>query len=289
MGAGTGSPLVHSFLREQEDCTPMVDKSEKIEWLARLGYGVRGLVYILLGYLAISSIRSDEVAAGPSGVLEYVQSIPGGTAVLYISAAGLIGYALYKLIASLFDTERYGTDIKGIGHRVAFLISAVIYSGLALTALQLANGSKHQTGGRAQDLASTTLTFSIGEIVLAIAAIGLAIGAAFQAKSAITASFMKHISAGAPRLTCYIGRVGLGARAIVFALMSWSLAQSAWSENGQEVRSVGQALLDLRDMGIVYTLVALGLMIFGVFSLITARYRIISDPDPNIDFKGKFA
>jgi len=71
--------------------------------------------------------------------------------------------------------------------------------------------------------------------------------------------------------------------------MSWSLAQSAWSENGQEVRSVGQALLDLRDMGIVYTLVALGLMIFGVFSLITARYRIIADPDPNIDFKGKFA
>lgn len=260
----------------------MVDKSEKVVWLARLGFAVRGLVYLLLGYLALSASSLKQVSDGPSGMLEYVQSIPGGTAILYLCALGLLGYATFKLIAALYDTENHGTTAKGAVQRVAYLTSALVYVGLAWTALQLAIGSAGDVGDRNRELAQLALSFPVGPLVLGLIGLGLLGGAGFQAKQAVDASFMKTIAHDAPPMTCWIGRAGLAARAVVFLLVGWSLMRSAWFSSSSELRSIGQALLDLREMGAGYTVIAAGIALFGVFSLITARYRIIPDPEAKL-------
>jgi hypothetical protein len=265
----------------------MVDKSEKIVWLARLGYAVRGLVYLLLGYLLLSATGKDEVSRGTTGALEYVRTIPGGTAILSICALGLIGYAAYKLIAGLFDTERLGTKVKGIGKRASYVVSAGVYAALAWTALELVRGAHASGGNQNRELASTALTFDLGPIALGLAGLALIIGAGAQAKSAYDLGFMRHISSQAPPATCWIGRIGLGTRALVFLLMGWSLLRSGWFASSQEVRSLGQAMLDLREMGLGFSIVAVGIALFGVFSLITARYRIIPDPDPKLNLGAK--
>jgi len=259
----------------------MVDKSEKIVWLARLGYAVRGVVYILVGYLALSA-TSEKVRDGTSDALNYIRSIPGGTAILYVSALGLVGYAIYKLIAALYDTENLGGEAKGLVQRAAYVASAIVYTALSWTAIQLATGAKSEAGDRNQELAAKVLAFDLGPIALGLAGLALIGGAAFQAKSAYDASFMRHIASDAPSATCWIGRAGLAARALVFLLMGWSLLRSGWFSSTQEMRSLGQALLDLREMGALYTVVAAGLLLFGVFSLITARYRIIADPEAHL-------
>jgi hypothetical protein len=261
----------------------VVDKSEKIVWLARLGYAVRGLVYLLLGYLLLSATGKDEVRRGTTGALEYVRDIPGGTAILYLSALGLMGYAVYKLIAGLFDTENLGTDVEGIGKRVSYVVSAVVYAALSWTAIQLARGAQASSGDQNRELASTALTFDLGPVALGIVGLALLIGAGAQAKSAYDLGFMRHIASDAPPATCWIGRIGLGTRALVFLLMGWSLLRSAWFASSAEMRSLGQAMLDLRELGPGYSIVAAGIALFGVFSLITARYRIIPDPDPKLD------
>ncbi|MBB4856719.1 hypothetical protein HNO88_000016 [Novosphingobium chloroacetimidivorans] len=263
----------------------MVDKSEKIVWLARLGYAVRGLVYLLLGYLALSATGQDEARNGTTGALEYVRSIPGGTAILYISALGLIGYAVYKLIVGLFDTENIGSDAKGIAKRVAYVISAIVYAALSWTAIQLARGATQAGTNQNQELAATALTFDLGPVAVGLAGLALLIGAGAQAKSAYDRSFMRHIASDAPPATCWIGRIGLATRALVFLLMGWSLLRSAWFSSSEEVRSLGQALLGLREMGLGFSIIAAGIALFGVFSLITSRYRIIPDPDPKLNVR----
>jgi Domain of Unknown Function (DUF1206) len=259
----------------------MVDKSEKIVWLARLGYAVRGVVYILVGYLALSS-ASEQVRDGTGGALTFIRSIPGGTAILYVSALGLVGYAIYKLIAALYDTENLGGDAKGVAQRAAYLVSAVIYAALSWTALRLATGAASQAGDRNHELASAALSFDLGPVALGLAGVALIGGAVFQAKSAVDASFMRHISSQAPQATRWIGCVGLATRALVFLLMGWSLLRSGWFADSGEVRSLGQAILDMRAMGALYTIVGAGISLFGVFSLITARYRAIPDPEAKL-------
>jgi hypothetical protein len=259
----------------------MVDKSEKVVWLARLGYAVRGVVYVLIGYLALST-TGEQVRDGTGGALTFIRSIPGGTAILYVASLGLVGYAVYKLIAALYDTENLGGEPKGLAQRAAYLASAVIYAALSWTALQLATGAKSAAGDRNHELASAVLTFDLGPVALGLAGLALIGGAAFQAKSAYDTSFMRHISSDAPSATCWIGRIGLGTRALVFLLMGWSLLRSGWFASSNEVRSLGQAILDMREMGPLYSVVGAGIALFGVFSLITARYRSIPDPEARL-------
>lgn len=258
----------------------MVDKSAQLTSLARLGFAARGVVYVLLGYLALTTARRETVDDGAGDAFAWLAHIPGGTLVLYLAAAGLVGYAFYRLSGALFDIERKGKDPKGIAHRIGYFVSAIVHTAMAWTATKIASGVQKSGSDQSADMAESVLGIPLGETVLGIAGIALLVAGAFQARNAVTASFMKNVSHNAPAATRWIGRAGHAARAVVFALIGWSLVRSGWFERSSEVLSLGDAINDLRDMGPAFTLVAAGLLLFGVFSLILSRYRIIPDPLP---------
>lgn len=255
----------------------MVDKSEKFGWLVRLGYAARGLVYILLGYLALST--AGKAREGQSAVFDMIQDVPLGTPLLYLVAIGLLAYALFKLLDAAADIERHGGGSEGLAKRVGSAASGIAHLALAYTAYQFAIGDKRQpsgdTGG--QEMAGTLLSWTMGSVLLGVIGLGFLIAAALQAKHAWDAHFMSRISARAPAAIRTIGRLGHAARAVVFLLIGWSLVQSAWFSQSSEVKGLGDAIMALSDNGPLYALVAAGLILFGVFSLIAARYRIIPD------------
>lgn len=256
-----------------------IDKSEKFTWLVRLGYAARGLVYMVLGYLALSAAgRADE---GQAAVFELIQDVPLGTPLLYLIAIGLLAYALFKLMDAATDLERHGDDAAGKAKRVGSAASSVAHLALAYTAYQFAagvqNGSAGDGGG--QERASTLLSWEMGWLLLGVIGLGFVIAGLFQAKSAYDAHFMRRISGRAPSAVRTIGRLGHAARAVVFLIIGWSLMQAGWLEQSSEVKGLGAAITALSDDGVVYSLVAVGLILFGIFSLIAARYRVIPDVD----------
>ena len=255
----------------------MVDKSEKFSLLVRLGYAARGLVYLLLGYLALST--AGKAQDGQNAVFDMLQDVPLGTPLLYLIALGLLGYAAFKAIDAAADLENHGDDAAGKGKRIGSAASAVTHLVLAWTAFRFANGEKQQAEGsstQTQETAGSLLDWEVGPFVLGIVGLGFLVGAAMQAKSAWTANFMKHIGGGAPSWVKPIGQAGHAARVVIFALIGWSLIRGAWLVKESEVKGLGDAIVALTDSGI-YSLVAVGLIFFGVFSLITARYRIVPD------------
>lgn len=256
----------------------MVDKSEKFSWLVRLGYFARGIVYLLLGYIALSTAGKAE--DGQAAVFDLLQDIPLGSLILYLVAIGLLAYAGFKAIDAASDVENHGSDTKGKLKRVGSGASAIAHLLLAWTAYQFATGAKQQSAegdGGSQEAASSLLTWEIGPLLLGIVGIGFLVGAAMQAKSAYTASFMKHVGGGAPSYVRPIGQAGHAARAVVFLLIGWSLIRGAWLTQSSEVKGLGDAVVALSGMGLLYSLVAIGLIFFGIFSMIVARYRIIPD------------
>lgn len=254
----------------------MVDKSRGFITLVRLGYAARGLVYILLGYLALST--AGKAREGASSAFDYLQEVPLGSAVLAVTALGLLAYAGFKLLSALADLQHRGSDGKAVLKRAGDGASGAAHLFLAYAAYQFATGSKQAAdGGQSQQMAGSVMDWSLGAFVIGLAGLGFLVGAFMQAKSAVTADFMKHIAGRAPTAVEAVGRAGSAARAVVFALIGWSLVQSAWLSRSDKVKGLGEAITALRDDGLLYTLVAIGLLLFGVFSLVMARYRIIPD------------
>lgn len=251
-----------------------IDKSRRFITLVRLGYAARGVTYLLLGFLALSA--SGKAMEGQNGVFDYIKTIPLGTPLLWLIAIGLGAYALFKLIAGATNIENHADDAKGIAKRVGELASGIVHVFLAYAAYTFATGGEAQ-GGSAQSMVEPVMDVMLGEMLLGLGGAGMLVAAGMQAKSAFSASFMRDIDGRAPRAVEPIGRAGHAARAVVFAVIGWSLVRAAWFESEGAVKGLGEALLTLRDLGVVYTLVALGLLLFGAFSLVTARYRIIPD------------
>lgn len=256
-----------------------IDKSRQFITLVRLGHAARGVTYILLGMLALGT--SGNTVAGAQGAFDYLQDMPLGTPLLWVVAVGLLAYALFKLLAAIANLENHGSDAMGIAKRVGEIASGTIHLTLAYAAYKFATGGLSTSAGQGsgQEMAQPVMDFEIGAVLIGLAGLGMLAAAVIQAKSAATGDFMKHIAGGAPRAVEGVGRAGHAARAVVFAIIGWSLVRGAWLNSDGAVKGLGEALLTLRDNGVVYTLVAIGLLLFGAFSLVTARYRIIPDFD----------
>ena len=255
-----------------------IDKSEQFDRAVRLGFLARAAIYILLGVLALASSR--QISDGPRAAFDAIGNVPGGTVLLWLVAIGLVAYALFRLASPLFDIEHEGSDKTGWAKRIGHAGSAVGHLLLAWSAFQFATtGTAADDSARVQEVAAGVLSVNLGPVLLGLAGLAFLATAVFQAREGLTGTFMNRISPRAPRATRQIGAAGYCARAVVFAIIGWSLVQSAWSENSDGVKSIGSAITTLADTGIAFDLLAVGLPLFGGFSLVLARYRTIPDMD----------
>lgn len=253
----------------------MVDKSEKFNWLVRVGFFSRSLMYSVLGLIALTSMGA--IAKGTNGVFQAIEDFPMGTAILWLMVLGLFGYALFRFASPAFDIENEGSDATGWAKRIGHAGSAIGHLALAYSAFKFAT-SGSGSGGGAKEAASGVLSFEFGGPVLGLLGIAFFITALFQAKKGLTGSFMNRISGAAPSQTRLLGGAGYVARAVVFLVIGWSLFKAGFMSGGaQQIKTLGDAVASLAGEGAIFTLVAIGMLAFGLFSLILARYRIIPD------------
>lgn len=256
----------------------MIDRLRRLETFARAGWFARGVVYCLLAFFALNGAGGSQ--ASPQGVFLAVRDAQGGTVLLILLALGLALYGAYRLYGAALDTEGKGDDAKGIAVRIGYAASGIAHFLMAFAALRLATGRSGQGGGDEEQAAgSMLLEMPLGDTVLGGVGLCFLAAAAHQAIKAWKVDFMKDRAAGAPQWVVPVGRAGLLARAVVFAVIGLSLLRAGWFGSAQEVKGLGDALSSLNDYPELYLLVSAGLFLFGVHSFVDARWRRIRDED----------
>jgi hypothetical protein len=262
-------------------------RQNPVETLARFGYGARGVVYGLVGGLALlAAIGSGGQTGGSRSALQTLLSQPFGKFWLVVIALGLFGFCTWRILEALSDADRRGSDMKGMGIRAAHLISGFIYAGLAISALNLALG-RGSTGGEdqaAQDWTAWLMSQPFGQWLVGL--IGLAIagtGLAFIWK-AWRGNVTERLSLPADKRDWIVtlGRMGFAARGVVFLMIGGFLVLAALRASSSEVHGLGGSLQALQQQPYGWALLALtalGLFAFGLFGLVQARYRHIDAPD----------
>ncbi|WP_432770799.1 MAG: DUF1206 domain-containing protein [Sphingopyxis sp.] len=255
-----------------------MNRLRRLETFARAGWCARGVVYCLLAYFALTSAKATE--ASPQGVFRSVRDMPGGAFLLILLAAGLALYGAYRLYGAALDSEGKGSEAKGIAIRIGYAASGIAHFVLAWAAARLASGQTASEGGeQEQAAAGMLLDLPLGATLLGLVGVAFLAAAVHQATKAWTTEFMQGVAADAPSWVAPVGRAGLAARAVVFAVIGYSLVRAGWFGSAEEVKGLGDALSSLTEQPTLYTLVAVGLFLFGVHSFVEARWRRIRDED----------
>lgn len=253
--------------------------------LTRVGFAARGLLYLIIGYLALKLGRAEDAG----GALEHISREAGGL-VLGLLALGFVAYGIWRVVDAIFDTQNKGKDAKGIAGRLAGALSGLIHLGLAFTAMKLAlgSGSGGDSSESAESGAATAMSFPGGDLLLYLAAAILAAAGIAQLVVAAKHDFCKHLASEAKHKWWVIaaGTGGHAARGIIFLAAGWLIFNAARHDQAEEAGALGDALLSLPDG--LRAAVAAGLCLFGVYSLIEARYRIIPDPHVKSRVAGAF-
>ncbi|MER2264231.1 DUF1206 domain-containing protein [Methylobacterium oxalidis] len=258
----------------------------KLELLARLGYGARGIVYCLVGGLAaLAAIGSGGRTGGSKSALATLLGQPFGRAWLALIAAGLIGFALWRVIEAVTDADRHGNSAKGLAVRAGHLVSGVVYGGLALSTVRLAAGSGGGGDDRAtQDWTAWLLAKPLGQVLTGlVGAVVIGVGLAYLRKG-WKGDVLRRLSlpTDVHRWAVPVGRLGFAARGVVFALIGAFLILAAVHSRSAEAKGLGEALqfIGRQPFGwVLLGVTAAGLFAFGLFGLVQARYRHIDAPD----------
>lgn len=264
-----------------------------VEWLiplGRLGWVAKGVVYGLVGILAIPIAFGSggggggDGEASRSGAIAEIADASYGTVALWFLAAGLILYALWRLVTAFMPADN---DLEALAHRVGYLSSAIFYGFLAWTAVSFTTGSGGGGGGGGlESLSRTLMESSAGRVVLgALGLGGLAVAAYFAYKAYdrrfLTDLDLSSASAEEREAVEKTGMVGWFGRAITTALVSVFVVVAAVDADPSEAKGLDAALRDTAGSwwGSALVLVAgIALVAYGLFAAGTARRRRLVGP-----------
>jgi TRAP-type C4-dicarboxylate transport system permease small subunit len=254
--------------------------------LARFGYAAKGVVYIIIGGLAaLAAFTGGGRTTDSRGAFEEILSKSYGKLLLGAVAIGLAGYAIWRFVQAIKDTENKGSGAKGIARRIGYIVIGVIHVGLAFSAAQLIFGSGGGSRGDAasKEWTATLLAQPFGQWLVGAAGLGFIAFALSQFYKAFTTKFREKLktnemSEKTEAFATRTGQAGLSARGVVFGIIGAFLIQAALHSNAGEARGLSGALRALEQQSYgqwILGIVALGLIAYGFYMLVTAWYRRI--------------
>jgi hypothetical protein len=255
--------------------------------MARCGYATKGVVYVIVGVLAVmTAIGAGGATKDSSGAIETIAQQPFGRILVGLTALGLIGYVIWRFMQAIMDPEHKGSDSKGIAARIGYAVSGIAYASLAFLAARIALNGGGGGGGDSSKQALTAKLMSqpfgiwlVGIVGVIVIGVGV-----FHFYQAYKAKFMEDYKAGEMSATerrwaKRIGRFGLSARGVTFAMIGSFFIIAAVQADPSEAKGLAGALDTLARQPYgpwLLGIVSLGLVAYGVYCFSQARYRHLS-------------
>ena len=255
--------------------------SKWIERAARVGLAARGLVYVLIGILALQIAFVDRAErADQKGAFQTLAQNGFGKAVLWLVVLGFVGYGLWQATEAAWGHRTELDDRKRTANRAESAVKAVIYLVLAVVAFRVVTGSS-QGGQGGEQVTAKLLQLPGGQVLVGLAGVAIVAAAVVLAWRGLRTKFEEHLDLselgpGARSAVINLGKVGYIARGIVFTLVGILVVAAAVTFDPDKARGMDAALRQVaaRPYGPwLLGLMALGLMCFGAYSFAESRYR----------------
>ncbi|MBT2411450.1 DUF1206 domain-containing protein [Streptomyces sp. ISL-12] len=254
------------------------------EGAARAGLTARGVIYLLVGTLALRIAFGDGTEeADRSGALEALADQPFGSVLLWALGIGLVGMALWRLSEAVFGAV--GPDGRTAKKRLAATARCGFYAFVAYSVLAFAVNPRNGSGGssdqQSRDVTARVLQMPGGQWLVGIAGAGIVVAGVVIGVQAARRGYRKKLKASelAPwsrRLVDVTGVAGGVARGLVFAVAGAFAVRAAVDYEPGRAKGLDDTLRSFAETPLgpmLLACVAAGLVLFGVFSFALARWR----------------
>jgi len=252
------------------------------EVAARLGYVVSGVLHALIGLLALRLALGDaSQEADQSGALQTVAQTPFGAVVLWFAVVAFAALGAWQAAVALRRRPggSPGLGERSTGDRAKAAGKAVVYLALAATSYAFATG-----GGKSSDQQTTDMTTRLmqapgGRLLVGAVGAAVVVVGVYHVVKGLRQKFLEDLRAlpGGRVGTAvrWSGMVGYVAKGVALAIVGVLFVVAAWHANPQEAGGIDTALRTLQQQpagDLLLALVAVGLMAFGVYSFVRARF-----------------
>jgi hypothetical protein len=269
------STAVPDFMRTGKRAS----RSPAAHFMARAGLTARGVIYILVGWVAAAvALGKSAREADQSGALQLLAGTSYGLVSLWLLGIGFAAYALWRLSEAAFGVAG---ERPGAAPRLKSLARAVIYAGLSYLAFTVIAGTARSQSSRQQDITASAMQHAGGRVLVGIVGLVVAACGIILVIEGVRQKFMRYLrtgemSARTRQAVKVLGMTGTIARGVVFALVGVLVIEAAVTYHAAESGGIDRALRTLRDQPfgeVLMLAAALGLLVFGVYGLCEARWR----------------
>ncbi|MEU7581431.1 DUF1206 domain-containing protein [Streptomyces sp. NPDC041068] len=260
-------------------------KGRGIAAVARAGFVGRGVLYLLIGALALQIAFHDGGGeqADRGGALAEIAERPFGGVLLWLLGAALAGMALWRLSEVFFGQA--GPDGGSAGKRALAGARCLFYGFVSYSVLAFAAGDQGSGSGasdrQTKDVTAKVLDWPAGQWIVAAAGAGVLGAGLWIAGRALLRKFRERLRlAEMPRRARQgadvLGVTGGTARGVVFAVAGGFAVSAALQHEPGEAKGIDNTLRSFADTVAgpwLLALIALGLGAFGLFSWVNARWR----------------
>jgi hypothetical protein len=253
-----------------------------MKFLARAGFVARGVMYVVIGWIALLvAFGKSKQQADRTGALHELGSTPFGSFALWLLVVGFFGMALWRLSEAMYGAA--GSGGRKVSTRSAALGRAVLYAVIGYGVLEyaLGIGGPQSSNQQSVDLTATAMRHPGGQALVVIVGLALIAAGCCLAYQAWRKRFLRELQTGqmrtrTRRIVEWLGRVGGIARGIVFVTAGIFLVVAAVKVQPGQAKGIDSSLRALAATPLgpwLLVAVAIGLIMFGVFSCCEGRWR----------------
>src|SRR5436305_5023 len=205
------------------------------QWLVRAGFVARAITYGVIGALALAiALGAGTMGTAPNqqGALSLIARSAFGRMALVAICAGLLAYAFWKFAQGIFGRGPEGGGSLKPVDRIGNFAGGVVYLGFFSLALRILTGNSGNSSTQQKHAAAGILGWPGGQVIVGIGGGVLIAISLFQLYDALSGGFTEEaktqrMSPAERRLFRVLGRLGLSARALVFALVGYFFVRTA--------------------------------------------------------------
>ena len=245
--------------------------SRVVEWGARLGYVVLGILHLVIAWIAVKiawNIGGGSKSADTSGALKEIASSSTGPFLLGVAVVGFAMLAIWQLIEAAIS---HG-EAKDRGKAAA---KGLMYAVFAWTSFKVAQGGGGSNEKQTEDFTAGLMGSPGGRLLVGVLGLVVLGVAGYHVYKGWTKKFLEDLREHPGQWAVVAGRIGYIAKGVALVIVGFFFLVAAWQANPEKAQGLDGALKTLKDQAFgpfLLTLVAVGIAAYGVYSFARARY-----------------